>query len=73
MGPDEKTPSHEEVVVQSGAIDGAVQLADDVANQRYSKWSPSLLRLYGCLSVAYLCGCLNGVIDFRDIEPSLIC
>jgi hypothetical protein len=57
----EKVPVHDEVVVQDGIIDGAVQLADDVANERYSLWTLSMFRLYGCLTVAYLCGCLNGV------------
>ncbi|KAK2761153.1 hypothetical protein FQN54_001674 [Arachnomyces sp. PD_36] len=55
----EKTTAHNEVSEQGEAVD-AVQLAVDVANEKYSLWSPSLLRLYACLSLAYLCGCLNG-------------
>ena len=38
----------------------AIELAENVAKARYNPWSPALLRLYACLSVAYLCGCLNG-------------
>jgi hypothetical protein len=42
------------------AVTNAVQLAEDVANTRYSPWTKSMFRLYGCLAIAYLCGCLNG-------------
>lgn len=59
----EKTSAHNEVAVRSGTIDDAIQLAADVANERYSKWTPSMFRLHGCLAVAYLCGCLNGVSE----------
>ncbi|KIX07815.1 uncharacterized protein Z518_02469 [Rhinocladiella mackenziei CBS 650.93] len=38
----------------------AIQLAEDAAQAKYNPLSPSLLRLYGCLAIAYLCGCLNG-------------
>ncbi|KAI1848463.1 hypothetical protein JX265_008755 [Neoarthrinium moseri] len=38
----------------------AVQLAHDVDNTVYSPWSRTMLRLYGILTCAYLCGCLNG-------------
>lgn len=38
----------------------AVQLAHDVSDTKYSPYTLSMLRLYGCLSIAYLCGCLNG-------------
>lgn len=38
----------------------AVQLAHDVGEQKYSPWTKSMGRLYAVLSVAYLCGCLNG-------------
>jgi hypothetical protein len=41
-------------------VNVAIQLAEGVATASYSPWSPNLLRLYGCLSIAYLCGCLNG-------------
>lgn len=41
-------------------IGEAVELAEQVAAARYSPWTPSLLRLYGCLLIGYLCGCLNG-------------
>ncbi len=38
----------------------AAQLAHDVNTATYSPWSPRLFRLYLVLSLAYLCGCLNG-------------
>jgi hypothetical protein len=38
----------------------AMQLAEDAAKVEYSPWSRGLIRLYGCLLVAYMCGCLNG-------------
>lgn len=41
-------------------VGDAIQLAEAVAAAKYNPWSPSLLRLYGCLTIAYLCGCLNG-------------
>lgn len=41
-----------------GAV--AAQLAHDVNAATYSPWSPRLFRLYLVLSLAYLCGCLNG-------------
>lgn len=68
----EKTPTKEKVVVQGGSIDNAVQLAEDVANQQYSKWTPSMFRLYGCLSIAYLCGCLNGVCGLFPVMRHLL-
>ena len=40
--------------------DVAVQLAHDEDDTKYSPWTPRLLRLYGVLFFAYLCGCLNG-------------
>ena len=51
------TPSHDS---QTRLADSATQLAEDVANTKPSPWTPSMFRLYGCLVVAYLCGCLNG-------------
>ncbi|RDW69772.1 MFS sugar transporter-like protein [Coleophoma cylindrospora] len=38
----------------------AVQLAQDVSDTKYSPYTWSMFRLYGCLCIAYLCGCLNG-------------
>jgi hypothetical protein len=38
----------------------AIQLAEAVDSTKYSPWTPSMFRLYGCLVIAYLCGCLNG-------------
>jgi hypothetical protein len=41
-------------------ISDAVNLANDEAATRYSPWTWPMMRLYGVLCVAYLCGCLNG-------------
>jgi hypothetical protein len=38
----------------------AIQLAEAVESTKYSPWTASMFRLYGCLMIAYLCGCLNG-------------
>ncbi|KFY33853.1 hypothetical protein V494_07270 [Pseudogymnoascus sp. VKM F-4513 (FW-928)] len=43
-----------------GLAGEALQLSDDVDAAKYSPWTKSMFRLYGVLSVAYLCGCLNG-------------
>jgi hypothetical protein len=37
-----------------------VQIATDVDDSNDSPWTASMFRLYAVLSVAYLCGCLNG-------------
>ncbi|KAI5269043.1 general substrate transporter [Aureobasidium subglaciale] len=38
----------------------AVQLSEEAVHVKQSPWTSSMLRLYGCLTIAYLCGCLNG-------------
>lgn len=43
-----------------GAVDEAVQLAHDVSDVVYKPYTLSMFRLYGCILIAYLCGCLNG-------------
>ena len=43
-----------------GAVDEAVTLAHNVTEVRYKPYTLSMFRLYGCLLIAYLCGCLNG-------------
>lgn len=43
-----------------GVIGEAVQLAHDVEEVKPNPFTLSMFRLYGCLMVAYLCGCLNG-------------
>lgn len=53
----DKSGAHEAVENDVGA---AVQLSHDVTAAKYSPWTASMWRLYGCLWVAYLCGCLNG-------------
>lgn len=40
--------------------DVAIQIAHDADDTVYSPWTPTLLRLYLVLFVAYACGCLNG-------------
>ncbi|KAH8588133.1 lactose permease [Bisporella sp. PMI_857] len=36
------------------------QLANDVGEAQYNPWTKNMFRLYGCLLIAYFCGCLNG-------------
>jgi len=38
----------------------AIPLATAADTSTYSPWSLPMFRLYGVLSIAYLCGCLNG-------------
>ncbi|KAI4766795.1 general substrate transporter [Aureobasidium sp. EXF-3400] len=38
----------------------AVQLSEEAVHIKQSPWTSSMLKLYGCLTIAYLCGCLNG-------------
>ncbi|KAJ5832531.1 hypothetical protein N7474_000842 [Penicillium riverlandense] len=54
---------HAEVVAEKHDLQEtseAIQLAEAVTTTQYSPWTASMFRLYGCLLVAYLCGCLNG-------------
>jgi hypothetical protein len=58
-------PGHEhaEVVTEKHDLQEtseAIQLAEAVTTTKYSPWTASMFRLYGCLLIAYLCGCLNG-------------
>ena len=70
----EKAAAHDEAAVQGGGIDDAIQLANAVANFHYSPWTKSMFRLYGCLSLAYLCGCLNGVCQsLHEMRNISIC
>ncbi|KAF7929972.1 uncharacterized protein EAE97_009569 [Botrytis byssoidea] len=43
-----------------GIVGEAVQLAHDVDETKPRPFTLGMFRLYGCLMVAYLCGCLNG-------------
>lgn len=45
---------------KTDVLSNAVQLAHDATEGKYNPFTPSMWRLYGCLWVAYLCGCLNG-------------
>jgi hypothetical protein len=38
----------------------AVQLSEEAVHIKQSPWTSSMWKLYGCLAIAYLCGCLNG-------------
>lgn len=38
----------------------AVRLSEDAVHVKQSPWTLGMFRLYGCLVIAYLCGCLNG-------------
>lgn len=38
----------------------AVHLSEEAVHIKQSPWTLSMWRLYGCLTIAYLCGCLNG-------------
>ncbi len=61
MGLDEKENvgvSHVNDIDKSSS--DAVLLATEADTSTYSPWSKSMFRLYGVLSIAYLCGCLNG-------------
>jgi hypothetical protein len=42
------------------ASSDAILLATAAETSTYSPWSLPMFRLYGVLSIAYLCGCLNG-------------
>jgi hypothetical protein len=39
----------------------AIEIAHEVDSNKYSPYTLSMLRLYGVLSFAYCCGCLNGL------------
>ncbi|PQE07896.1 lactose permease protein [Rutstroemia sp. NJR-2017a WRK4] len=56
----EKTEVELHETKSDGGIGEAVQLAHDVEDAKPSPFTASMVRLYGCLLVAYLCGCLNG-------------
>jgi hypothetical protein len=50
--------SHHEVVLDNP--DELRHVAEQVSEVRSSPWTKSMARLYGCLVIAYFCGCLNG-------------
>jgi hypothetical protein len=49
-----------EVVSHVDDLDAAFQLSQDAVNVKQSPWKAGMLRLYGCLAIAFFCGCLNG-------------
>ncbi|KAJ5459940.1 uncharacterized protein N7458_001492 [Penicillium daleae] len=66
----ESKPTLEQLEVGKDGVEGkekdlqetsdAIQLAEAVESIKCSPWTASMFRLYGCLTIAYLCGCLNG-------------
>ncbi|KKK12677.1 hypothetical protein ARAM_003361 [Aspergillus rambellii] len=40
--------------------DSEIRVAHDALNAKCNPFTWSMIRLYGCLAIAYLCGCLNG-------------
>lgn len=42
------------------AVEDAVMIADRAEHTKVSPWTISMLRLYGCLLIGYLCACMNG-------------
>lgn len=50
-------------------VGSAVQLAQQVEEERLSPWTPRMLRLYLVLSVAYLCGCLVSISGHCCAHP----
>lgn len=39
-------------------VEAAVNLSDQLEDEKLSPWTPALFRLYTVLAAAYLCGCL---------------
>lgn len=52
--------AHQEFAPHTADARQVVQLLNEVGEAKYSPWTWAMIRLYGCLIVAYLCGCLNG-------------
>lgn len=41
-------------------VEEAVEIATGAYGKKYSLWTLSMLRLYGCLLIGYLCATVNG-------------
>lgn len=41
-------------------VEAAVEIAEGVDLTKYSPWTWSMFRLYGCLLIGYLCATVNG-------------
>jgi hypothetical protein len=41
-------------------IDEAAELANGAGNTKSALWTLSMIRLYGCLLIGYLCATVNG-------------
>lgn len=59
MTEEKKTPSPEARKEGLEEVE-EVRVAHDALNMKYSPFTVSMFRLYLCLVVPYLCGCLNG-------------
>lgn len=45
---------------QAAALGDAIQIAEDALRAKCNPWTWHMFRLYGVLSIGYLCACLNG-------------
>lgn len=59
MAEEKKTAAPEEKKEPVGEAE-EVRVAHDALNTKYNPFTLSMLRLYLCLLIPYLCGCLNG-------------
>lgn len=57
---DESKAARDGEVKRHDEVNNAAQIAKRAAEIKYNPWTKSMFRLYGCLLVAYFCGCLNG-------------
>lgn len=57
---EEPAPAREGQVNRHVEATDAAQIARQPAEFKYDPWTKSMLRIYGCLLVAYFCGCLSG-------------
>jgi len=56
----EELPSVKADEYQDSDVVNIVDLVQSVEDIECKPWTKSMFRLYGCLLVAYFCGCLNG-------------
>ena len=59
MAEEKKTAAPEEKKEPVGEAE-EVRVAHDALNTKYNPFTLSMCRLYLCLLIPYLCGCLNG-------------
>ncbi|KAL1893482.1 hypothetical protein Sste5346_006310 [Sporothrix stenoceras] len=58
--PEAVAVEHQAGEPQQVAVEDAVMIADRAEHAKVSPWTISMLRLYGCLLIGYLCACMNG-------------